>query len=378
MEKDLGLYLHFPFCVRKCGYCDFLSFPADEAAKHAYADAIIREIRSRAKTLKNASVTTVFLGGGTPSVMPVKALEEIFRTLHDSFAVSPEAEITMEANPGTLSEEMISFLSRQVDRVSLGVQSFNDAELRLLGRIHSRDEALQSVDLLKKAGVRNINIDLMSGIPGQTLDSWRASLRTAVGLDLPHVSAYSLIVEEGTPFARVPMEDLHLPDEDTEREMYYETKQILGNAGLERYEISNYARPGYECRHNIRYWRRGDYLGFGIGAASLLNDRRWKNTDDFKNYVKNSGDPALIEREEEDLTARSCMEEFMFLGLRMMRGVTEEDFQGQFHCDLREVYGNVLDKEISEGLMQRDGTRYFLTDRGIDISNWVLSDFLAD
>ncbi len=378
MREDLGLYLHFPFCVRKCNYCDFLSFASDEAAKRLYADAMIREIRSAAKETKDAVVSTIFLGGGTPSVMPADSLNTVLEALRDSFDISPDAEITMEANPGTLTEEMLSFLSEHVNRISLGVQSFNDRELQLLGRIHDRSEALHSIEEVKKTGIRNINIDLMSGIPEQTLNSWKDTLNTAVDLALPHISAYSLIIEEGTPFAHRKREELHLPDEDTERDMYYETKRILGGAGMKRYEISNYARPGHECRHNVRYWRRGEYLGFGIGAASFYHHRRWKNTDSFKKYLKESGNPKLLMCEEEKLTPQSEMEEFMFLGLRMMEGITEEDFREQFHRDLREVYGKTLKKEISEGLMGQDGTRYFLTDRGIDISNWVLSDFLLD
>lgn len=339
---------------------------------------MMEEIKSAAKDARDARVSTIFLGGGTPSIMPARMMRQIFATLYDCFDIADNAEITMEMNPGTLQKANLSFVSDFVNRVSLGVQSFQDEELRLLGRIHTRDQAIHSVELLKEAGIRNINIDLMSAIPSQTLSSWKDTLHTAVELDIPHISAYSLIIEEGTPFAKMKREDLNLPDEDTEREMYYETKRILERAGLFRYEISNYARPGFACRHNVRYWKRGEYLGFGIGAASFFHHKRWKNTDSMEEYLKNSKNPAFLVRDLENISKKSGMEEFMFLGLRMMEGVTEEDFQREFQENLRDVYGDVLDQEISEGLMKQEGTRYFLTDRGIDVSNWVLSDFLFD
>jgi oxygen-independent coproporphyrinogen-3 oxidase len=346
--------------------------------KEKYGEAMMEEIKSAAGDMKDTCVSTIFLGGGTPSVMPAGVMRRIFSVLYDCFDISDHAEITMEMNPGTLQEENLSFVSDCVNRVSLGVQSFQDKELKLLGRIHNREQAIRSVELLKEAGIRNINIDLMSAIPSQTLSSWKDTLNTALDLEIPHISAYSLIIEEGTPFAKMKREDLNLPDEDTEREMYYETKRILNRAGFSRYEISNYARPGFACRHNVRYWKRGEYLGLGIGAASFFHHKRWKNTDSLEEYLKDSKSPALLVRNPENLSQKSEMEEFMFLGLRMMEGITAEDFQRAFQEDLREVYGKVLDQEISEGLMEREGTRYFLTDRGIDVSNWVLSDFLFD
>lgn len=378
MKNEIGLYLHFPFCVRKCNYCDFLSFSTDESIKQDYALAMIREIHAAAKDARDVRVDSVFLGGGTPSIMPARMMRRIFEALYSSFDISQNAEITMEMNPGTLQKANLSFAAECVNRVSLGVQSFEDHELELLGRIHKSRDAVKSVELLRSAGLKNINLDLMSGIPEQTLSSWRNTLKTAIELEVPHLSAYSLIVEEGTAFAKKSSEELKLPDEDSEREMYYETKSLLEKAGLYRYEISNYARPGYECRHNIRYWKRGDYLGFGIGAASLFHHKRWKNTESLKEYLKESENPVRLARDLENLSVRSEMEELMFLGLRMMEGVTEEDFRKEFHEDLRAVYGEVLDREISEGLMTKEGTRYYLTDRGIDVSNWVLSDFLLD
>ncbi len=376
--NETGLYLHFPFCVRKCGYCDFLSFPAEEETRKIYAAALIREIRGNAGVLRDRKVTSIFLGGGTPSVMPVQQLRRIFSVLYECFDIADDCEITMEINPGTLNEKVLSFVFDHITRVSLGVQSFNDEELRGLSRIHTAEEAEESFRLLRESGVRNINLDLMSAIPGQSAESWEQTLVKAVSLRPDHISAYSLIVEENTPFGRMRDEGvLVLPDEETERFMYAETARILSGAGYERYEISNYAKPGFRCRHNIKYWRREDCLGLGLGAASKLGAVRWKNTDSFEHYLKHSADPGMLVCEMEDMTRSAEAEEFMFLGLRMTEGVSAQEFEQTFGSSMRDVYGDVLDRLCGQGLlyMPAEG-RYALTDRGIDVSNMVLSEFL--
>ncbi len=378
VKEDLGLYLHFPFCEKKCDYCDFLSFSSDLSTKEAYAAALIREIVAYQKTAESCLVGSIFLGGGTPSVMPARLLKEIFSALAASFEIAGDAEITMEMNPGTVSEDNLSFAADSINRVSLGVQSFHDEELKMLGRIHTRKQAVDSVSLLKKAGIKNLNIDLMSGIPGQTVRSWRDNLDQAIALDVPHISAYSLIVEEGTPFFDRYQNGDHLPDEDAERQMYYDTRKYLAGAGCLRYEISNYAKEGYECRHNLRYWRRGPYIGLGLGASSLFDHKRWKNTESLKQYLRDSADPQKIARDLTPLDTRDEMEEFMFLGLRTMRGVSEETFKAAFHRSMGDVYGAVLTRQIEEGFMKKIGDRYALTDRGIDVSNRILSEFLLD
>lgn len=377
---DVGLYLHFPFCVRKCRYCDFLSFPADENTKKVYASQMIREIRGYEKTLAGRTVSSIFLGGGTPSLMPPGSLKEIFRALYDCFDVSPKAEITMEVNPGTLSEKVLFLIGERVNRVSLGAQSFRDEELKYLGRIHSAREAENSFRRLRDAGVANINLDLMSGIPLQTEESLAESLRAAASLRPEHISCYSLIVEEGTPFHSMQQQEkLPLPDEEAERRFYYLTRDFLENEGYHRYEISNFAREGCECRHNLRYWRRGDYIGFGLGAASLFNHTRWRNTRSLSRYLRDANDPGKLVREMEQLDKKSEIEEYMFLGLRTQAGISTADFEMQFGLPAGDIYGDVLKDLTDQGLLETaDGTYLRLTDRGIDVSNRVLAMFLLD
>ena len=374
---DTGLYLHFPFCARKCRYCDFLSFPADEDTKRIYAAAMIREIRAYADTLKNRKIDTIFLGGGTPSVMPAGSLRDIMRAVCDSFDVLPDAEITMEINPGTLHAHLLPFICDYVNRVSLGVQSAVDEELKFLGRIHSREDAEKSFGLLRDAGIRNISLDLMSAIPGQTEESFRESLAFAAGLKPEHISCYSLIVEEGTEFYRLQKEGkLHLPDEDTERRMYGFAGEFLEDAGYSRYEISNYARDGFRCRHNVRYWKRADYIGFGIGAASLFEHTRWRNTRSLEHYFEDSADPRRIVREMEQLDLKSEVEEFMFLGLRMREGISKREFREKFSLGFDDVYGDVCEEMVREGMIVCEGDVVRLTGRGTDVSNRVMAEFL--
>ncbi len=377
---DVGLYLHFPFCWKKCSYCDFLSFPADEDTKKLYASAMIREIRGYAHTLEGRTVDSVFLGGGTPSLMPAGALRDIFRALCDCFDIAADAEITMEMNPGTVNERIASFAYDYVNRVSLGVQSSDDRELKALGRIHGRADAEKSFRMLRDHGMRNISLDLMTGIPLQTADSLEQTLRFALELEPEHISAYSLIVEEGTEFHRMREEgSLILPDEETERDFYRMTRERLEAAGYLQYEISNFAKRGFECCHNLRYWRRGDYVGFGIGAASLFRHTRWRNTRNLKRYLRDSADPGRIVREMEQLSLREEVEEFMFLGLRTREGVSAGRFRETFLLEMEDIYGEKIADFRRQGLLEdtgEDGIR--LTPAGIDVSNIVMSGFLLD
>ena len=386
MRKPVGVYLHFPFCVKKCSYCDFLSGPADRGTKKAYSDALCREIYSFGREYgtremisegEKIPVDTIFLGGGTPSVMDPADLTRVMETVLKVFDVLPEAEISMEMNPGTFREELLAFVKKSMGRVSLGLQSADDSELSRLGRIHTYSEFERCYAALRDAGISNINVDLMSAIPGQTLVSWEKSLTRILSMEPEHISCYSLIIEEGTPFFELFEKGrLDLPGEDEEREMYYLTERLMNAHGYHRYEISNYARPGYECRHNVRYWRRSPYIGFGIGAASLLDETRWSNTRDLQRYLSGSGSLSDIREEIHHLSVREQMEEFMFLGLRMMEGVSCADFGEKFGCELDSVYGGVCERLISEGLLVREGDRYKLTSRGIDVSNAVLAEFL--
>ncbi len=377
--SDIGLYLHFPFCVRKCAYCDFLSFPATEEVKRIYAAALIREIRGYARAAKGHTVSTVFLGGGTPSIMPARQMKAIFQALYDSFEILPGAEITMEMNPGTVNESNLTFVFDHVNRVSLGAQSGNDAELLALGRIHTRRDVERSVQLLKDSGVKNLNLDLMLGIPGQTAEEWRSTLRWAIDLKPEHISAYSLQVEDGTEFRRLQKAGkLHLPDEDTEREMAALTVEMLEGSGYRQYEFSNYAKEGFLCRHNVRYWKRGDYLGLGLGASSLFEGSRWHNTRNLEHYFEHSSDPGQIVREMEQLDRRTEIEEAMFLGLRMSEGIEDAEFEARYGLSVFSLYGEIIERQIAEGVLLREGNRIFLSPRGIEVSNVVLADYLLD
>ena len=405
-KRELELYIHIPFCVQKCAYCDFLSAPADAETRSGYVEALIREIRAAKSKYSGYRVSTVFLGGGTPSILEGDETARIFHALFQSFDIAADAEVTMEANPGTVTEEKAEvWKTSGVNRLSIGLQSVNDRELRMLGRIHTFGEFLHTWETVHRAGFENVNIDLISAIPGQTAGSWEKTLRTAAELEPEHLSAYSLIVEEGTPFydwyggqeqtdsiaAAGIRRDMMppLPDEDEEREIYQLTKWILEEYGYHRYEISNYAKDGYECRHNLGYWERKEYLGLGLGASSLIRECRFRNTADMEKYLKILADPAkypgkyaeaevenMLAEEYETLTRSDRMEEFMFLGLRKTAGIREADFRNIFGEDIRQVYGKQIGKLIGQGLLAGSDGRLYLTERGIDISNYVFSEFM--
>lgn len=376
-KPALELYIHIPFCVRKCAYCDFLSFPASEEVQERYCAALLEELAAGSLRCRNYRVVSVFIGGGTPSVVSPRLIRSLLEAIRLSYDCDPGAEISMEINPGTVDAGKLSvYRACGINRLSIGLQSARDEELRMLGRIHTFRQFCEAYELARKAGFSNLNVDLMSALPGQTVESYEETLRAVLSLNpVPeHISAYSLIVEEGTPFFRLQEEGrLPLPDEEQERQMYERTGILLREAGYERYEISNYARPGCQCRHNIGYWKRVPYLGFGIGAASLFEEERFSNTRTLSQYLEN---PLEARREVQRLSVQEQMEEFMFLGLRLTAGVLEDDFFHKFHRPLMEVYGETVRKNQADGLLvHRDG-RLFLTGRGVDVSNYVFAQFL--
>ena len=402
-KKKLEIYVHIPFCAKKCAYCDFLSFPGNMRMRREYTDKLLEEIRIQSSFVREYQVDTIFLGGGTPSVLDVTDITAIMGTLKEHYDIAPDAEITIEVNPGTVKMEgLVAYREAGINRVSMGLQSADDTELRYLGRIHTYDEFLKSFQRVRMAGFTNVNVDLISAIPGQTPESWRNTLKKTAMLKPEHISAYSLIVEEGTPFydrygGHVEMESYEmspeerrrlmalpdLPDEDTEREMYYMTRNCLAEQGYERYEISNYARPGFECRHNVGYRTGTGYLGLGLGASSYLEGCRFHNTSDFQSYVSAHFDDEAefcqaLRQDMEQLSVKSKMEEFMFLGLRLTRGVSVEGFITRFGQSIRNVYGGVIDKLEREGLLEHKNGYYHLTERGLDLSNYAMSLFLLD
>ena len=394
--KNTGIYIHIPFCVKKCNYCDFNSGPYSDEVKALYTDALLKELHIKAPFFKDSVIDTVFIGGGTPSILPVQLLGKIFESLRSDYDICENAEITIESNPGTLDlEKLKSYRSFGINRLSIGLQSTVDEELKILGRIHNFNDFLNSYDLARKAGFENINVDLMNSIPDQTYDSFIEGLKRIKELSPEHISVYSLILEEGTPFYDMK---LNLPDEDTDREMVHSIIDVLKD--YRQYEISNYTKTGFECRHNIKYWKRDDYQGFGVSAASLFdNDLRFKNTDDINEYIdffnkdesilkdhysnvfvsKNvNPDSDNIFSEFELLSEEDIISEYIILGLRMNEGIDLNLFEKAFNKSLFDLKSDKINLHISEGLLERKGDMIMLTERGRDLGNYVWADFLGD
>ena len=382
-KKDLELYLHIPFCVKKCNYCDFFSASGSEEEQEAYVQAMVQEIHWYQEKFRPYEVKTIFLGGGTPSLLSGNQAERIFQSLHDSFKIARDAEITMEMNPGTVDlQKLKQYKEIGVNRLSIGLQSAQNRELKMLGRIHTFEDFLETWNEVEKAGFENRNIDLMSALPGQKLETWEDTLKKVLALQPEHISAYSLILEEGTPFykwyesGKFDAGGLELPSEEEEYTMGERTIQILQDAGMHRYEISNDAKPGKECRHNLGYWNRTEYLGIGAGSSSLIGETRFNHIRDRKEYVEMIRRGEAVDTEQEFLSTESQMEEFMYLGLRKTEGISRAAFQDYFQKSLDEIYGMIIEKLNDEKLLECDGDRVRLSHRGMDVSNCVLAEFL--
>ncbi len=392
--KNLSIYIHIPFCVRKCLYCDFLSAPASGKEMESYVNLLLREIKRHAIFYGDHRVISIFMGGGTPSILPARETGRILEQIRNSYFLAEDAEITVECNPGTVTAEKLeNYIAHGINRLSIGLQSTDDGELSRIGRIHDYRCFLETYRLAREAGIRNINIDLMSGLPGQSVDSYVETLKKVIALEPEHISAYSLILEEGTELY-VNQNNYCFPDEEADREMYRLTGEYMGEAGFHRYEISNYARKGRECRHNRVYWQRGDYLGLGLGASSMVNNIRWKNQENGRAYADcvarlegaaacAPGSKAFADvlrsarlMEVQELSCKEQMEEFMFLGLRLMEGVDTREFERLFLISTQEVYGKSLAGLLEAGLIKQEGTQLRLTPRGIDLSNMVFAEFL--
>lgn len=401
--NTIELYIHIPFCKSKCRYCDFCSFRAEEETIHAYLGKLKEELIFWGKKLAARDVVTVFIGGGTPSYLRREDIQMICETIFEHFHICEDAEITIEANPGTVDlKKLCTYRENGINRISFGLQSTVKEELEYLGRIHTYEEFLQSFDWARQAGFLNINVDLMSAVPKQTLTSYEENLRKIAKLSPEHISAYSLIIEEGTLFYEIYGENAKeeqdsqcekcladdgkqmdtgknfpkLPDEEAERRMYELTAEKLEAAGYLQYEVSNYAKPGYACRHNMGYWQRVEYLGIGTGAASLIENERYQHISDTDLYIRANGRLDQIEEEKETLDWNAQVEETMFLGLRMKEGVNKQKFRERYHREIQEVYGEVLEKLKEEGLLREEEERICLTKRGNDLSNYVLAQFL--
>ena len=377
MSGGMELYLHIPFCVKKCAYCDFLSFPSGQEFQRQYAKRLMEDIDCMGKKYGDIPVDTIFIGGGTPSVPESRLIVDLMEHVNRAFQISDGAEISMEANPGTVTREKLKEYRRAgINRISFGLQSANDRELKLLGRIHTWAEFLESFALARECGFTNLNIDLMSALPGQTRESWKDTLKRVTDLNPEHISAYSLIIEDGTPFGeKYGSEEGRklLPDEDSEREMYHETKRFLRECGYERYEISNYAKPGRECRHNIGYWTGVPYLGLGLGASSYMNGSRFAVSSDMQQYL---GEKPGTFTDVEKLTKKDMEEEFFYVGLRMTAGVSLSEFERRFGVTAKEVYPGLMETFVEEKAAEFRGDRFVLTDYGLDVSNYIMAQFL--
>lgn len=370
----LGLYLHIPFCRQKCGYCGFLSSPCDDSALlAAYTEALLSDIRNAGDPA--VPVDTVYFGGGTPTVLPAAEFATLLDTIRTVFYVLQDAEITVEANPGTVDRRYLEELrDAGVDRLSLGVQALDDGLLRALGRIHTAEEAMQAVRDARAAGFDNLSLDLMFSIPGQTEALWEATLEKALDLGPDHLSIYSLQLEEGTPFFQLYRNGrLQLADDRTDRRMYHRALDLMEAEGLRPYEIANAARPGRECRHNLKYWSMDDYLGLGLGAHSFRKGWRFRRTEVMEEYLAVQKD---VDRKKN--TRSDSIGEFIFTGLRKMEGIQFEDFTARFGCDVEELFPEAIHRHKNDGLLVADRTvgRLYLTQKGIDISNSVLADFV--
>lgn len=380
MKKDLGLYIHIPFCVKKCAYCDFLSWSGDKEQRVDYVRALEQEILSYKNFAEDYQVTTLYFGGGTPSVLEGELLERIMEAIRRTFQIEEKAEVTLEMNPGTaLKEKLELYKKLGINRLSMGIQSVKNENLKLLGRIHTYEDFLESYCMAREAGFDNLSGDLISSLPGQTLAEWKEELKILMETPLEHVSVYQLIIEEGTEFYKKygECEEL-LPDEETSREIYLWTGKYLKSRGFEQYEISNYAREGKQSAHNLRYWERKDYLGLGLGGASMIRNMRMSNTRDWDKYMAYCRDPGKIREEVEVLEESGQMEEFMFLGLRKTRGISKKEFRRTFGKDIDLVYEKTLEKYLKNGMLQESGDRIFLSEEGILLSNQVFADFLFD
>ena len=374
MKDKISLYIHIPFCVRKCLYCDFPSFSGMESIFDDYVRMLCREIDETYSDYRGMEVKSIFIGGGTPSVLPPALLGRISDKIFSRFDVDSKAEITIETNPGTLdAKKLAEMKSMYFNRLSMGLQAWQDRLLKKLGRIHTADEFETNFLQARDAGFKNINVDLMFALPAQSLDDWQETLEKVMKLRPEHISAYSLIIEEGTPFFDMfDRGEIKETDEVTDRKMYYLAKEMLSDKGYKQYEISNFAKEGFECYHNKVYWRTEEYQGFGLGAHSYADGVRFHNTYDMKEYLRGEG----LRLDKEFLSLQEKQEEFMFMGLRMNEGVSEAEFLRRFGESMDSVYGDEIKELISEELLVKKDGRLSLTDRGVDISNSVFEKFI--
>lgn len=374
INNSLGLYIHIPFCAAKCRYCDFNSHIQKDGEAERYVKAICSEIKNYGEKTKEKVVDTIFFGGGTPTVLPPDKLVHILDEVKSYFSVTEDCEITTECNPGTIDLNGLMLLRENgFNRLSFGMQSADDKELKMLGRIHSFEECKDAVKNAKSAGFDNISVDLMFGLPNQTEDSFKQSLQAAIDLKTQHISAYALKIEEGTDFY---LSGISVADDDLSRNMYDTAVEVLKNYGFCRYEISNFAIPGYESRHNLKYWRCNDYIGMGAGAYSCFNGQRYSNPYSTEEYIFLALSNTLPKEGLSDLSEFDKMSEFVYLGLRLKSGICEDEFLNRFNRKITNVFSDELEKNYRRGtLLNKDG-RIFIPDEYMYVSSAIMSDFV--
>lgn len=374
--KNMSLYIHIPFCKQKCYYCDFPSYANIDYLKEDYVDALCKEIENKNITY---NIKSIFVGGGTPSYLSSKQLEKLLITIN-KLNLDENIEFTMEANPGTLDEEKLIVMKNcGINRISMGLQAVQNSLLKDIGRIHTFNVFEENFKLARKVGFNNINVDLMFGLPSQTVEDWKDSLEKIASLEPEHISAYSLIVEEGTAFYKLYEKNkLILPSEEVERDMYKITKEILNFYGYKQYEISNYAKDGFECYHNKVYWKSKEYIGLGSSSASFIDGKRIKNIENVKKYIEKVNAEEAVTEEIYYNSKEDNIEEFMFMGLRLIEGINMEEFKRRFNINIMDIYKKIIEKNIEKDLLEIKGGYLRLTEKGIELSNYVMSDFILN
>ena len=374
--KELGIYVHIPFCKQKCSYCDFISYCDKNDLIEKYIKALKQEIEN--SSVNEYEISTIYIGGGTPSYIESKYISEILKTIKQKYNVSKNVEITIEVNPGTVTKEKLrDYVEAGINRISIGLQSCNNNLLKMIGRIHTYEEFLSTYKLAREVGFKNINVDLMIGLPNQTLDDVKKSLEEISKLNPEHISVYSLIVEEGTPIEKkIADGQLKLPNEELEREEYWEVKKFLENLGYKHYEISNFAKTGYESKHNLNCWEQKEYLGFGAAAHSYMKKTRYSNTENIEKYINQEMQSEQLHIVHEVQKEEEQKKEYMLLGLRKIDGVQISSFKNKFGCNPIMEFKNELNKLTQEGLIEIDLDQIKLTEKGIDLANIVWEEFI--
>ncbi len=378
MGNNIGIYIHIPFCKAKCFYCDFNSFACRDELVPAYFNALEKEIFSYSEKLKGYNIKTIFIGGGTPSAVDAHYIYEVISLLGREFSIDKKAEISIETNPGTLTKEKLElYRTVGINRLSIGLQAWQDPILKRLGRIHTAKEFELNITLAQKVGFDNINVDLIFGIPGQTIEDWIETLKHVVALKPQHLSCYSLKIEEGTVFGNSLEKGELVPlDDEIDREMYSFCKDYLSMEGYKHYEISNFAKQGFECQHNMVYWKAEEYIGLGASAHSFFEGLRFNNIYDIERYIDGINNSKVISENSEVINSKESMAEFMILGLRLIDGVCMEEFKSRYNEEIYNIYGSQIDKMLEKGfLIVRDGT-ITLSTIGLDFANQVFMEFI--